>query len=289
MNKSTQIFIKILTVVLLLLLGAASIFNNKIPFQGITKDTAIKLIEANINYQDKEYIDSLLNTVQSKIKTNEKTLLAHQKTLNLADDKMKSFEDIVDEKNAQFLEFHTEHLGVLKQNKNKIVFEYERQKANTKTNIWLIILIILTAGIIGGWARINYSLLLPLKNDLENLIARMKSIKDEIDISKTVRPEEVALTNAVNQVRQKTDDFEQKVDDIINELPTKSQRVNTSIVFGVIASSISLLALKLTDSSVLKFDGHIDYFILWAWCLLGAVYAKDSIERIYNRNFGSKT
>ena len=287
-TKNVEVFIKILTVILLILLVAASIFNKKISFQGISKDNAIKLIEANINYQDKEYIDSLTKKVRSEIGVNEKALLAHQKTLNLADDKLKSFEGIIDEKNDEFLNFHTKHLNALKENKNEIVFEFERNKATNKTNIWLIILIILTAGIVGGWARVNYSLLLPLANDLQDLIAKMKGIKDEIDKTKSddgQRPAAAIFNRAANQVRQKTDDFEQKIDNILNELPTKKQRVNTSIVFGVIASSITLLALKLTDSAVLKFNENIDYFILWAWCLLGAVYAKDSIERIYNRNF----
>ncbi len=297
MEKSIKIF----TGLLIITLAILSFTERKIFNDDEEVNTLLEARKVIINDIDKKKIDSLSAIFSDKIEIEDKevknsvnaiksavnSLQLKENAPRLKEDTFNALMTAVDTKNKALAKKSDENLEVIKEFKNKTVYKYEESKQKDSPNIWLIILIILTAGIIGGWARVNYALLLPIKNDLQSLISRMISVRDEIDgLQNNQQPGQAQIRNqAVNLVSQKTDDLKLKIESIINDLPTKKQRVNTSMTFGVIASSIAILALKLTDSKVLEFNDTIDYFILWAWCLLGAVYAKDSIERIYNKNF----
>jgi len=284
MEKAIKIFTGILIIVLAVLsFTDRKIFNNE--------DDVKTLIDARkviINDADDKLIDNLNKTFIDKIRTNDEKLAKSLNSLGLEDGKDKEFMTVIDVKNKDLEESNSKNLEALKDSKNKVVFEYEKTKLKSIPNIWLIILIILSAGLIGGWARTNYANLPDLKDNIEELVNKMKAILKEIGESKVpVQNEGMGNKASVNiaAVEQNTDELAKRIKDVIDKVPDDNKRLNTSLVFGVIASSIAILALRLTESQVLDFDNTIDYFVLWAWCLLGAVYAKDSLERVYNNRF----
>ncbi|TGV03386.1 hypothetical protein [Flavivirga rizhaonensis] len=315
--------IKIFTVLLIIALAILS-FVDRTMFNDETEvGTLIDARKVLIENKDSKHIDSLINILETKIETNDKQISSsieglslkekklefkkHIKDLKLLnktntekinkiideldlEDKKEEIKALLESKNEEIIDLNSSNLKSFKDSKNEIVFKYESFKIKDKPNIWLIILIILSAGIIGGWARTNYSLLAPLQNNIAELEKKMKAILEEIkgvdSEAKEVRIK--MLTLQASELNENTESLAKEIKSVLDEIPDPSKRVNTSIVFGVIASSISILALKLTDSQVLDFADTIDYFILWAWCLLGAVYAKDTLERVYNNRFTKK-
>lgn len=280
--------IKTFAVVLILLLGVASFFNWSFGERGISKADAIELVKQKIDLEDSKKIseksESFLNTLKS-----ENALRELANDLKLGEDSLELLEKAIDATGESISKAYRTDMNEIIAEKNQIVYKHKEEEIKyQRVNYWLVALIILSAGLIGGWARINYGLLLPLTNNLEELITKMRDIKKEIDESKSAtldtRTNEV-FARAAGQVGRKAEDFEERVNSILEDMPTREQRIATSMIFGVIASSITLLALKTADSDVFKFEDNMDYFILWAWCLLGAIYAKDSIERIYKKNF----
>ena len=292
-TRIMQNVMKVFTLLLIVALAILSFVDRKI----FNNDSEVKtLIDARkviINDADNKYIDSLTKTLKSNIKVNDEKLVKTIDALKLENKKDESLKKLVDTKNEEILQLSENNLIEYKNSKNKVVFEYESHKIQSQPNIWLILLIILGAGIIGGWARMNYSLLLPLKSNLEELekkmIAILAKIKSGITSGDDAKDKSKISANAVSQAQADTTKLAKEIRNILDEIPDASERLNTSIVFGIIASFISILALKLADSQILEFANDIDYFILAAWCLLGAVYAKDTLERLYNSRFPKKS
>lgn len=120
-------------------------------------------------------------------------------------------------------------------------------------NIWLLILIIIICGIIGGYAGSRY-------NEIESNVK--KKVLESLPAG-----DKTAMLKAFGEITT----------------PEDPQKLLAYIIFGIIASSVSVLALRFFDSEILKFKYAIDYFIFGAFCLIGSVYAKDWILSLYNR------
>lgn len=321
-----QNIIKTLTVFLIVALAVLSFIDREMFNNQDEVGTILEARKVIIDNKDSKYIDSLTNVLETKIASNDKTISESIDALNLKEkqqelkkiiedlkplnktkneklnqlidnleleDKKSNIKKLVQSKNKDIINLNSSNLKAFKNSKNEIVFECESFKIKDKPNIWLILLIIISAGIIGGWARTNYSLLAPLKSNIAELEVKMKTIIDKIKgVSDETEVEEARikmLANKASELRDNTESLTKEIRSVLDEIPDPSKRLNTSIVFGVIASSISILALKLTDSQVLDFANVVDYFVLWAWCLLGAVYAKDTLERVYNSRFTKKS
>lgn len=264
--------------------------------------------KSTIEWKDEKKIDAFSNKLLKEIEI-------HKKSINQSIDKIKSIvcppQIDQNKKNRDSLKKkllndlstsikishdslkkrNIEYLIMLQHDKNQIVFEYEKSKLNAtpKINIWVILLIILSAGIIGGWARTKYSYLVDLEINLNNLDKTMKNITSRMSgIQRSGRNDEND-TDATENTEQNIKKLNSEIENIVKQTkedPNEQEYVN--IVFGVIAASISILFLKISDSQVLKFESITDYFELWAWCLLGALYAKNTLIRIYNGRFNGK-
>jgi len=312
MKKLVNVVIGLLIVSLAIL----SVTNRNIFKSEAEVKTLIEANELLIENKDDKQIDSLSTVFGKAIETSDTQIMSavellqpkKEKKEEKKDDKneedkedsttqddtkakIETLKKAIGDKNKTLTELNGTQLKEIADSKNVDLFKYEKEKYKVSPNIWLIIFIIVTAGIIGGWARMNYSILPPLKNSMAELekkmmavLAKMKSINTERDDAGQTQ----LMADTVNNTETELKAITKEMKDILEQVPDPSTRYYTSIVFGVIASSISLLALKFADSQVLKFEATIDYFVLWAWCLLGAVYAKDTLERVYNSRFPKK-
>jgi len=161
--------------------------------------------------------------------------------------------------------------------KNKDIFPFKAEYNHLKNkivNIWAILLIIIISGILGGFARTKYYLVDDILKELETI---QVSVKNNISYNTLENNEELnqklhSLTNRINDLKDKD-----------------NEKVTINIVFGIIASSLSMLALTTFSSKILDFQSEIDYFIFLGYCLLGAVFAKNWIKSLYDRINNSKS
>lgn len=285
-KNNKYLFLNILGVVLILLLGIGS-YNHYTNNEGqLDNDEKIKLVKKNIELEDDQKIKELSEKFEEVL--NNETIL--KELNNVKPDSFKEqLKTAIGNNIGDIKQLYEADLDTIISEKSKKLIQFEKKNLKKdKINYWLIAFIILTAGILGGWARVNYGLLAPIKDNIEEMTKKMVEIYDKqskidqtVESKNNLQSELKALTVKMDN---DTIEIKEKINAILKELPTKRDRVYTSIVFGVIASTISLLALKLTESSILDFNNNIDYFLLWAWCVLGAVFAKDSIENFYKSN-----
>jgi hypothetical protein len=284
-NSNKYQVLNILGVLLILILGIGS-FNHYTNNNGsLDNDEKINLVKKNIELEDDKKIKELSEKFEEVLK-NEK--ISKELDNVKSDTTKEELRKALNKNNVKLKQLYESDLDSIQSKKNKKLIEFEENNLKKdRINYWLIALIILTAGILGGWARINYGLLAPIKNNIEEMTKKMIDIYEKHNnIGQTVQNKdfEADFKEFTVKVDKETNEIKEKINSLLKGLPSKKDRVYTSIVFGVIASTISLLALKLTESNILEFNNNIDYFLLWAWCVLGAVFAKDSIENFYNSN-----
>lgn len=77
-----------------------------------------------------------------------------------------------------------------------------------------------------------------------------------------------------------------RIENIVKEIDEKDEKETANLIFGLIAASLSMVALRAFDSTILTFDELTDYFIFWGWCVMGAVFAKSWILSIYKNISG---
>lgn len=218
----------------------------------IDDETTFARLKENINSKDNEEI--------------EKKSDSFYKYLNTLDD-ISEKKDII---STKYIEDFNE---VLKR-KNAKLFKYQEQDIKSiKTNYWLIALIVILAGIIGGWVRTKYDLVKKIERTKEEVADKIESLTKDNNFER--------LNSLDNDEKDKLVAETKKNWENLNNTFTKSEVTNTNLLFGIIASSVSILVLKVTDSNVLEFNEVLDYFILWSWCVLGAIYAKSTLEKVY--------
>ena len=160
----------------------------------------------------------------------------------------------------------------------KIKKELRLQKQSVRQpNIWLLILIILLSGVIGGFASTKYNL-------LEDHF--VDNAKDQV--AKVIESTNTFLMRNVDTSMSEEIEKYKKDIDILNKTLSDMQqqegdKIKANIVFGIIASTLSFLALNTFGSKILDFQNDTDYFIFGGFGLIGAVFAKNWIKSIYEK------
>ncbi|MEO1438616.1 MAG: YEATS-associated helix-containing protein [Bacteroidota bacterium] len=161
----------------------------------------------------------------------------------------------------------------------------------------LKILIIIAAGLLGGFARTRYKYLdeelMAAVEDLdEQTQSANKEIKERLDnVSAEDKEGLVPQATAVEMeadltsMKEKLENLHDKVGKFKHNRARSEEQHSmvANLTFGLIASSLSILALDFINSKVLDFERNVDYFILWGWCILGAVFAKAWIQNLYDK------
>nr|WP_288934789.1 YEATS-associated helix-containing protein [uncultured Allomuricauda sp.] len=291
-----KIGLPLLTVLILAFLIYAS-------FHSISVNTMYKVddIKAKQQYEkliagleDKEKIKDLTSSFKEMLSRKleseemEKLFQNEHVTFKIYKETIESFPNIMSAELSQKIEAilsaRTDSLYMAKKELLSI-----KTKDALKPNFWLIALIILSAGILGGYARTGYQYLMSIKDDLGDFKTDLLKMENNISTTlNSINSDDIKTklsldTKTLQSIKVKADDIEKKIGDAIQKEANRVQTVRASVLFGIIASSISLLALNLTESKILEFESGIDYFILWGWCVLGAVYAKNWIANIYDR------
>lgn len=155
--------------------------------------------------------------------------------------------------------------------------EYYQLKSK-ELNIWAIIFIVLISGALGGFARTKDKLVEELFKDVEEAQELMSQIGDGKGGLDTKMAN--VLSRKMNSINDKVISFRNKAEAGEED---NSEKVIVNIIFGIIASSLSFLALITFSSKVLDFQSDIDYFIFLGWCLMGALFAKNWIKSLYNK------
>ena len=126
-----------------------------------------------------------------------------------------------------------------------------------------------------------------IEKDVKNIEKQLAECKGEVSQSGlNDRMEEATgfkFASKMLTIEENINTINSNIQRVVKSKEEKPKALYTSIIFGVIASSISILALNLTDSKILDFEKPTDYFILWGWCILGAIYAKRWIESLYGK------
>lgn len=170
---------------------------------------------------------------------------------------------------------------------------YHARQLDKRPNIWLLVLIILLSGIIGGFAGTRYK-------DLEDNLAEaakdfkaVNALTNQIEGTSATRSTGTDNDELVKQ-KEKIAELNAKIDTLNTNVTTlneqikalktrEGEKVTTNIVFGIIASTLSFIALRTFDSKVLDFQSYTDYFIFAGFGLLGSIFAKNWIRSIYDK------
>ncbi|MDC8004304.1 hypothetical protein POV27_09595 [Aureisphaera galaxeae] len=244
-------------------------------------DERIKKVEfedkVNLLEAEEEWIEMMNGQVSSFQKwiedeEFEKQLLEYNSKIK--ERHTKTIKTIQDDKTSTILEAY-------KQTDDKIEDIEERDEELTKLkapDYQLIIFIIILAGVIGGIARTNWPKLKIIKEEVEEVKETLTAVNSGITIANAD-----ALKTEMDDTIKKMNQAILDIEATIASNTEKSKTLGASILFGIIASSISILALTLTESKVLEFEKATDYFVLWAWCVLGAIFSKKWIEILYGR------
>ena len=196
-----------------------------------------------------------------------------------------------------FNKVNNEIATVLKERRNTIYAEYkvtedlqnELNKHKQKPDYQLIILIIVTAGIIGGIAKTTWSFLPEVAAELKKIEKKLEECKSKLppvsnDGDQNTREAINVLTRNIDfTINSTLNNIEKVIDNAVQDTKAKFSTYFASIIFGIIASSLAVLALNIIDSKILEFSKTTDYLVLWGWCILGAIYAKKWIEHLYGK------
>lgn len=167
------------------------------------------------------------------------------------------------------------------------------QTKHGRPNFFLIFLIILLTGVFGGYARTRYDLLEAIIITEQSSQEKLKEIMkkaDNLSNDMKTKSKAMASSSTATDLARETADMESIQADLsqLQDAPSpemEREKLITSILYGVIASFLALLALNLADGGLLQFKEMMDYFIFAAWCLFFALFAKNQIEYLY-RQFG---
>ncbi len=163
--------------------------------------------------------------------------------------------------------------------------EMEEEKPKTWTLMFLIVL----SGFLGGIARTRAK---DLSDDPEFQVKKadeaaadlMAQMDDGQQVSETLTKTEIK--NRVAEIRAKLASAKNALADDVNtpKAPKDENRArDANLIYGTIAALVAFLVLGLSDSNILEFNHSIDYFTFTAWCVLGAVFAKNWIRTAYER------
>ncbi|WP_422081477.1 hypothetical protein [Ulvibacterium sp.] len=209
-----------------------------------------------------------------------------------------NYQTINKEKRDSLLEYFKENL------ENKVALD-NLTNTQKKTNYTLIIAIVLLAGLLGGYARRYYpelkdviKLAQEADQKAESLKSKATDMKRNAEIfsrsyssSTTIKSsfenEIKTLENETNSIDIEAQNIKSEVNHLLKTVQDLSEHssdtsVLANLLFGIIASSLSFLALSATESKVLDFQSGTDYLILWGWCSLFAIFARNIIESIVN-------
>ncbi|MCI3937873.1 hypothetical protein MQX03_11730 [Chryseobacterium aahli] len=159
----------------------------------------------------------------------------------------------------------------LQGDKNKDLFKYIMLVFQNEKSV-LVLIIIIVCGLLGGLSSNFY-----------------KYLKDTIPLIESVNLKINLLSQNISRANVQDDCFElnekiQKLTAEINSLQIiineENKTFTASILFGILASFLSILILNATNSDVLKFETFIDYFIFACYCLLSSLFAKRIIESL---------
>lgn len=168
----------------------------------------------------------------------------------------------IDQKNNDFLDLKKDQL----------------MSNSKRVNTWMLIFIVLISGLLGGYARTNSHL---LKEAFETAKAIVEESKE---LERTG-----GMETSITEKRRKLDSEQFKLLETIAKMSEgneDTEKTKVNIVFGVIASAMSFLALTTFSSKTLDFQSETDYFVFLGWCLIGAVFAKNWIKSIFNKITG---
>lgn len=166
----------------------------------------------------------------------------------------------------------------LNNNTFKIKKELRLQKQFVRQpNIWLLILIILLSGVIGGFASTKYNLLEDhfvdnAKDQVAKVIASTNTF--------LMRNVDTSMSEEIEKYKKDIDILNKTLSDMQQQ---EGDKIKANIVFGIIASTLSFLALNTFGSKILDFQNDTDYFIFGGFGLIGAVFAKNWIKSIYEK------
>lgn len=167
--------------------------------------------------------------------------------------------------------------------KNSKIFSSDRELANAKGNqrqVWILIAIILATGALGGVVGPKFRL---LDDHLEKSVADLEESVKSVNQKLTDSQNTVGLL-ADPEVKNMINDTLSKSENLINAIQEKKEEKLPwwgYILFGVISATLSFIALDAFNSKILDFKSETDYFIFAGYCLLGAVFAKSWILRLY--------
>lgn len=251
---------KIVSGILALLITIGLAFHSTYSRTGNNCGDIIYSDTSSILINDKLLLLDLKKNNQSKIQRIEDnyrdTTINKKEVIKLFNENFHANESLVDSilnlKNNNIFPFKVDYYGL----KSK------------RLNVYAIILIVTFSGALGGFARTKYAL-------LEDLLEKLEVVKQSVN---GVLPEENAKDK--NKLNSDISELKESIEKAKNE---DNEKVYVNIIFGIIASSLSFLALTTFNSKVLDFKSEIDYFIFLSWCLLGAVFAKNWIKSLYNR------
>ena len=182
-------------------------------------------------------------------------------------------------KKMKILESYDKSINVLLVQKNESSFSdfkqilmYKSQKK--KPCIPVIICLIILAGILGSIVRIFSDKLIDITKIEKNITAALA--KTDVSSLKLNDGKSVSVENLKLAIM---DEVKKNVS--VDENKPLTYVVN--FVYGILASSLSFLALKLFDSKILEFNSTNDYFIFWAFCILGTLFAKERIRSLFEK------
>jgi len=262
----------ILTIVLLGSLLFLSMFRPELKFKQ-SVDQLVHLDTANVILEDQQMLFILKKELNSNLDTLKKykdSTLANKKVYSWLEKSLGDKLIVVDS---------------ISKLKNQKIFPFKEnffKLKNKQINSWIIILIILISGIVGGFARSNYNLLEDVKEGLKVLRDKSKEMQKSPDFKRDdSNPQlETKLSKLITFLDEEDT---RKILNIENNYASDGKKVLVNIFFGIIAASCSLLALTAFSSKVLDFQSDIDYFIFLGWCMVGAVFAKKWLLALYSR------
>lgn len=231
------------------------------------------------NVRTTENYNSLLHSDTTRILTNDRDFIQNLRDYTfLEKEKLQKSKDTVFKKDTVLKMVEGNHkrtiqlIDSVQALKDDTIFALKKEHYQQKSkglNVFLLIFIVLFAGILGGFARTNYSKL----EELETAVVGLRKMVEE----KNVQREET------HRALEKIGKIQTEMKEIKKEGAGSGDNVLINIIFGVIASSLSFIALTIFNSKLLDFQADIDYFIFWGWCVLGAIFAKNWIKTLYNQ------
>lgn len=201
--------------------------------------------------------------------------------------------------------------------KNKEIFPFKAafyQLKEQQLNIWALLVIIISSGVLGGFVRTKYWLLTDLtaitnatanmKTALKNIETAVQTNNKEIEnkssniqgaiqtedkehaknIQQIVQTNSQAVKKAVQRIEQPMVSFQESIENLKQEIKNNNtEQLIANMSISLIAATVAFFALHLFASKILDFQSDMDYFILSGCCMLAALFSKSWVEFLYDK------